>query len=173
VIEGGLPDNETLFKGTPRRLASGTDREANGAELHLDDGVVTIPALGSRRKSDKIPGLDLGEHLFEGERRNMVTFIDDHVTVAGDDVVDLPVTDNTLDHGDIDVLCWPALPTTNLAYSLRIEPEEQGDLCAPLIEQWTSVYENQRVPSPLGDQPDSYHCLPDAWRSNEDSYIVL
>lgn len=57
-----------------------------------------------RRKSDKIPGLDLGEHLFEGERRNMVTLIHDHVPVAADDVVDLPVTDKTLDHGDIDVL---------------------------------------------------------------------
>jgi hypothetical protein len=103
----------------------------------------------------------------------VVALIDDHVTVAGDDVVDLPVTDKTLDHGDINVLCWPALPTTNLADFLRIEPEEQGDLGAPLIEQGTSVYENQRVPSPLDDQPDSYHCLPDAWRSNEDPNLVL
>ena len=56
------------------------------AELHLGDGLMPVSPLGSGGQAYEVTRLHLGEYALEGHRRQMVTLVDNDVSVAGDEV---------------------------------------------------------------------------------------
>ena len=86
-IKAGLSDNESMIERALCQLATRIGFESNGADLHMDDGLVTVAALGCGRQADNISCLDLGKHPFKRDGRQVVAFVDDHLPILGDDVV--------------------------------------------------------------------------------------
>src|SRR5262249_4668093 len=63
--KGGLSNDEAMLERPRARLRLGIDLEAHGAELHLDDRVVTIASQRSRRQPDDVASLHLAEDPLE------------------------------------------------------------------------------------------------------------
>jgi hypothetical protein len=73
----------------------------NWAALHEDDRMVTVLACDGCRQADDESGFSLACHLFETVRRQMVAFVDYHMAVLGDTVIDYALPDETLNDGDV------------------------------------------------------------------------
>ena len=63
--ERGLSHEQPVLERATSRLRLGVDREADRAELHLDDRMMTITPLRRGRQPDDVPGLDLRENALE------------------------------------------------------------------------------------------------------------
>ena len=70
--------------------------------------MVAILACDGRRQSDDEPGLGLPRHLLEAVRREVVTLVDDQVSVVGDAIVDYSLANKTLDYADVEHSCRTA-----------------------------------------------------------------
>src|SRR5260370_28278184 len=117
------------------------DREASGADLHFYDRMVAVASVRRRRKPDDVPSLDLGQHALEGDRRQMVALVHDHLSIAGHEIRDLPAANEALDHGDVESAVGGSLSRTDLANLLGADTAEQGELNEPLVQQGLTVRE--------------------------------
>ena len=76
-----------MVEGPARGVAFGIDSEADGTELHLRDRIVSVTPLQRCGEPDKVARLHLRQYALERYRWQVMTFIDDDVTVASDQVV--------------------------------------------------------------------------------------
>jgi len=67
-------------------------------------------------------------------RDPLPALVDDHVSIRRDNVVDLPLPDQALEHRDVQPSRRDALASPNLPNCLRIHAEEHRQLGDPLIE---------------------------------------
>ena len=102
----------------------------------------------------------------------MMALVDDNLTIVGYEVCDGLLVDEALDHGDVDSPRRRPLAGANLANRLGVDRQKQGQLRYPLIDQWPTVDENQRVPLSRADQIGSDNGLSDAGRRDEQSRLL-
>ena len=93
------------------RLRSCVHPMANRPALHEDDGMVAILARDCRRQSRNESRLGPAHHLLEAVCRNVMTFVNDEMTVIRHAIVNDTFLDEALNHGDIEQSRWPG-PTS-------------------------------------------------------------
>jgi hypothetical protein len=77
----------------------------------------------------------------------MVALIDDDVPIVSDQIVDLILANQALDHGDVESTVGPALATSDSANLLLFDIEENRKLGNPLFEERLAVDENKSADS--------------------------
>jgi hypothetical protein len=103
-----------MIERLPRRLAPGVDGEAHRTELHLGDRVKAVsPARRGRQAGDETC-LHFREHSLERCRRDVMAFVDNHMPITCDQVVDATNAHETLDHRHIELAGRSLLAGTNL-----------------------------------------------------------
>ena len=102
----------------------------------------------------------------------MVTFVDDDVSVPGHEIIDLPLSDEALDHRHIEAAVRFTFAPAHLTHVLLIDSEEHRELRDPLVEKVLAVDEDQRAPSALRDQVGAENGLPDARRADEHAKVM-
>lgn len=103
----------------------------------------------------------------------MVALVDDDVPVLPNEFIDGVLVNQTLDHRDIEASVGLPLSCADLADVLRVEPEEDGELREPLVEERAAVDEHQRVAPALSDEVRAQHGLAHSGRRNEDPGVVF
>ena len=172
TAERRLAHEEPVLERTSGRLRLGVHLEAHRAELHLGDRMMTVAPLRRRGKPDDVPGLYLAKHALELHRGEVMALVDDHLTVAGDEIGDGVLAHEALDHRDVDAARGRALRTSDLPDLLSIEAEEQRELRQPLIEKGLSMDEDQRAARSRCDEVRADHRLADARWRDEDACVV-
>jgi len=153
-------------------LRLGIDRKAHGAELHLDDRVMSVAPLRGGSKPRYVPRLDIGQDPFERDGRNVVTLIHDHVTVGCDDIVHGIAADDALQHGDVQTAVRLTFAAPDPPNELGVNAEEHGKLVHPLIEQRLAMHKDQCAACTLRNQIGADHRLPRAGRCDKHAHIV-
>src|SRR5436190_1158344 len=92
--------------------------------------------------------------------------------IARYDVVHGAATNETLQHGHIELAVRRALTAADPPDAFFVDSKEQGQLGHPLIEQRLTMNEDQRAPRALSNEIRSDHRLANSRRSNEHSGIV-
>ena len=102
----------------------------------------------------------------------MVAFIDDNLPVAGHEIRDGLPAYQALDHRDVDPAGGVALSGTDLPDPLGVDTEEHGELRTPLVEQRSSMYQDQRAAGAGGHQISAYDCLARARRGDQNAAVA-
>ena len=147
-------------------------REAHRTKLHLRDRVASIAALRCRGQPDDVTRLHRRQHALERDRREMVALVDDDLPVAGHEIRDGLLAHQALDHRDVDPAGGVALSGTDLPDLLGVDTEEHGELRAPLVEQRSSVHQDQRAAGTGGHQIRADDGLADARRGDENAAVA-
>ncbi len=103
----------------------------------------------------------------------MMTFIDNDVSVAGDEVIDVVVVIETLNHCDIEAAVGLALPAPDLTDLFCIYTKEDCQLRDPLLEERLTMDQDQSIAGALRDEIGPKDRLPDARRSNKHAGVVV
>lgn len=146
--------------------------EADWAELHRRDRMMTIPALRRSRQTYDVPGLYLAEHPLELHRGEVMALVNDHLTVRGHETRNGILAHETLDHRDVDAPGLRPFSSGDLPDGFLVEPQKQGELREPLIKERLSVDEDQRAACARGHEVGPNDCLPDSWRRDEHARVV-
>src|SRR2546425_10101572 len=113
---------------------------------------MSVLANRSRRQPDDVLCFDLSQYPLKRECRNMMALIHYHLAVFGDDIFDLTLSNQTLDHCDIELSRSRGLPAPNLADILDAEPKVRRQSLSPLVHQETSMHQHERIHFALCDQ---------------------
>jgi len=118
--------------------------------------------------------LGVGPLTVEGERegRDVMTLVDQHMTVLRDAVSDLGAEHETLDHRHVEPPVESVTSTAEGADLRRIEAEEAGELRHPLLHQRLAMNQPQRTASTGRDELRANDGLPAAGRRDEDPILV-
>jgi hypothetical protein len=87
----------------------------NWAALHEDDRVVAILSRDSGREAKNELRLRTSDNLFEAMRGEMMTFINDQMSILRNTIIDDALSHETLDHSDINFSCRLAAPASDPA----------------------------------------------------------
>jgi hypothetical protein len=166
-------DEQFMAERPPCRLTLRVHREAHRPDLHSQDRVVPIAAVGRGREAQDVAGTHLTKHTLERNGRNVVALVDDDVSVAGHDVLDTSLPDEALDHRDVQPAVGLPLTAADLPDFLLPEAQEHRQLRDPLVEERPTVYHDQGASSSLGDEVRAQHRLADARRCDEHAGFVL
>ena len=145
----------------------------HGAALHEDDWMMTVLARHRRGQAQDESRLRPTDHLFEAVRRQVVTFIDDHLPVIGDAIVHDIFADEALNDRHIEQPGRLVAAAANAADRLRREVEKRRQPFDPLVQELAPMHEHQRIDAALGDQPGSDDCLAERRRGGQDTSVVL
>jgi len=91
------------------------------------------------------------DDLLEAVRRQMVAFIDDHLPVVANAVVDNTFTNEALNDGDIEQPSRCVSATADSANRLGRYVQESRETLDPLVEELPSMHEHQRADAALCD----------------------
>jgi hypothetical protein len=100
-----------------------------------------------------------------------VALVNDHVSVFGDEVLDLTLPDQALNDGNINPSGLRSLATSNLTDFITTETKKLGKALSPLIQEVPAMNQNQRVHFSHCDQASRDRCLAERSRRAEDSII--
>src|SRR6185312_8127803 len=93
---------------------------ADRPKLHLGNGLAAIAPLRRGGESDEIARRYFRKNALEGERRHVMAFIDNDVTVGSDDVINPFLPDEALHHRHIEPAVRLALPSADLTDALLV-----------------------------------------------------
>ena len=172
VLEAGGANDDFVGEGAFGGLLTGIDGVPNWAALHEDDGMVAVLAGDGGGEAEDEFGLGPADREFETLRREVVAFIDDDVSVVGDEVFDDALADETLDHGDIDLTGEFLTSASKTSDVFFIEIEELGEPFDPLIHELLAMNENEGVDSALCDEPGRENSFSESSGGGEDSGFV-
>ena len=119
--------------------------EPNRTALHGDNGMMSVPADGSRRQPEDVLRLDSFEHAFERERRKVMAFVYHDMPIVFDQLVHDTSAVHSLQHGDVDSASsrlFAGADQTNLP---GLQPEKGLKSLVPLPKQLSPMHENQSV----------------------------
>jgi hypothetical protein len=116
-----------VLDAAPCRLGPCVDAVAHRPALHEDDGVVPVLARDSRRQAKDMPCLRATGGEFKADRRKVVAFIDDEMTVGTDQIGYLALANKALDQRHVDHPGRLAAAAANHS----IDPSVRGDGRAP------------------------------------------
>jgi hypothetical protein len=137
------------------RIDSMPDRSA----LHEDDGMMPVLSGNCGGQPQDEPGLRASRNLLEAASGQVMTFVDDQVTVAADTVVDEPFTNKTLNDRHVDSACRLVSASTDSADLRPFQVQKRRQPFDPLIEELTTMHEHQRAHATLSNQPGRDYCL--------------
>ena len=161
-----------MVEWSPSSLAFRINGEADRPQLHLQNGMMSIPAMRRSGEAEDVAGLDRREHALEGNGRYVMAFIHDDLAVSFYDVINETLMNQALDHGHVEAPVWLALTTADLADLPLSKAEKHGELRHPLIEKRTAMDEHKRAPRSSCRQIGPKHCLPDAGWRDEHTDVV-
>jgi hypothetical protein len=113
---------------------------------------MAILSSGGGGEAHKVAGVDRSCHLFEAARREVMTFIHDHLSVVGHEFIHLAPASQALKQSDIYQAAWLALAPAYLADAFWLQPEEVRKPGHPLHKELLAVDEHERVYSPRSDE---------------------
>jgi hypothetical protein len=116
-------------------LGPRVDLEAHGTEVHLCDRVMPVAALRRRREPNDLPGLRLTQDALELHGRQVMTFVDDDLPVARDEIGDRVLLHEALDHRHVHATRRCAPRARDLAHFLAVDAEKESKLREPLIQK--------------------------------------
>ncbi len=157
----------------PARLLAGRDLVSNRAALHGDDLLQPVAAVGGGGEAEEVTGRRSPDCVLEGERRQVVAFVDDDESVGAEERSQVVDRLEALDHCQVDDAGQLASAAASLPDLLGRKPEQNLELGAPLVEQWFAVGEDQGRQLPFRDQRACHHGLAAAGRGDEDAALVL
>ena len=102
-----------------------------------------------------------------------MAFIDNHMTIVGDTILDDALSHEALNRRDIDSASRLVTSATNAANILWGDPEEFGQSLDPLIEQLPPMHKDQCIDAPLSDHPCRDDRLAERRRCRKDSVVVF
>lgn len=85
---------------------------------------MTVPAAGGRGKAQHVAGAALTRKALEAYGGHVVAFVHDQMPVAGDEVVDSPLSAQTLHDRDVDDALWPSHAAADTPDALWVDIEE-------------------------------------------------
>jgi hypothetical protein len=77
-----------VLEGARRGLRLRVDPEAHGAQLHVGDWMMAVPALGRCREPDDVASFHFAEDTLELDGCEMMTLVDDDLSVPCDQIGD-------------------------------------------------------------------------------------
>jgi hypothetical protein len=113
--------------------------------------MVAILPRGRRCQANHILRFDLPQDLLKRERREVVAFVDDDMSVFGHEVLHLLLPVSALHHSDVDFPGSLRLASAHLADLIDWSIKEHCEPLSPLVEQLLPVLENKRVDLPARD----------------------
>src|SRR6266702_1927212 len=119
--DSSFPHDELVIERSAHSVAFPVHSEAHGSQLHLGDRMAPITTLLRGCKSNEVASLYLGKHALKGSCRNVVALIDDDLSVSSDEVFDLLLADETLDHRYIDPAVGLAFTTPDPADLILVD----------------------------------------------------
>jgi len=165
-------DYKLVVEGTLRRLAPRIDGEPHWPKLHVEDGIVTVPAPGCRREANDVLRLCLSQHALKTDGRTVVSLILDHLAVASDEIGDRPLTGKALYHRHVEPPIRPGSACADLADIPGLDAKEQRELADPLVEERSPVNQDQCARPSDRDEVGADHRLADAGRRYEHPRVV-
>ena len=102
-----------------------------------------------------------------------MTFIDNDVSVAGDEIIDVVVVIETLNHCDIEAAVGLAFPAPDLTDLFCVYTKEDRQLRDPLLEERLTMDQDQSIAGALRDEIGPKDRLPDARRSSKHAGVVV
>jgi hypothetical protein len=172
VLEAGGANDDFVGEGAFSGLLTGIDGVSNGTALHKDDGMVPVLAGDGGGETEDEFGLGPADREFETLRREMVAFIDDDVSVVGDEVFDDALTDEALDHDDVDLSGEFFASASKASDVFFIEIEELGEPFDPLIHELLAMNEDEGVDSALCDEPGCQNGFSEGGGGGKDTGFV-
>src|SRR5207249_6221529 len=103
-------------------------------------------------QADDVAGLRLREHAFERDGREVVALVDDYLAVVRDDILNLLLVDEALDHRDVELAIPGFLARSDLPDLLRLDAQEERQLRQPLVEKRPSMDQDQRAAAPFRNE---------------------
>jgi hypothetical protein len=134
--------------------------------------MVAVSSLGSRRQSDDVARPGLRQHPFERHCGQVVALVDHDLPVGMHDVVDLPLSHEALDQGDVEATVGSPLSAAELPDLLRLEAQEHAQLRDPLVQERPAMHQNQCAAAAFRDEPRPDRRLSGSWRRDEDPGVV-
>jgi hypothetical protein len=116
---------DEMLEWAGRCLCPRVHSMANGPALHEDDRMVAVLACDGRRQPHDESSLGPACHLLETVCGEVMTFVDNHVPVLGDAVIDHTLPDQALNDGDVEHPSRPASSTADSADRLGGHLEER------------------------------------------------
>ena len=145
----------------------------HGTALHEDDGMVSVLPRHRRGQAQDESRLRAADDLLEAVRRQVVTFIDDHLAVVAHAVVHHTVANEALNDGHIEQPGRCVAAAADSTYRLCRHVQEGRETLDPLVEQLPPMHEHQRVDAALCDEPGGHHRFPESCRRGQHTGFVL
>ena len=123
-------------------------------------------------QAEDVPRLAATRHRLEAYRRQVVTLVDDEVTIVGDHVIHLPLAHQALNDGDVDDTGRAALAAADLADPLGREIEKTGKPGEPLVEELAAMNQDEGVGSAGVDQGRGDYRLAECGGRRQHSSVV-
>ena len=162
-------DHDVTYFGHSTRVRA---PETNRPALHEDDRMVAIPTEWRRRETEDERGLHFLHYPLERKRGNVVTLIDDHLTVVRDDVSDNAPTHEALHDGDVDRAGGRPLSRSDRANGPIVDIQEGRQAIAPLIEQLRPMNDYEGVGLSRCNESGCNDGLAERGGSAEDANLV-
>jgi hypothetical protein len=115
--------------------------------------MVSIFPRRRRGQTDDIFGFHFSHHLLESESGDVVTFVNDDLTVFGNEVLHRFLLIETLNDRNIDTSCPTHFSAANVSNRVCGHVQEHGQPFLPLIERLPPVNQNQRIDTTFSDEP--------------------
>jgi hypothetical protein len=106
-----------------------------------------------RRQTYDIFGFHFSHRLLEGKSGDVVTFVNDDLTVFGNEVLHRFLLIETLNDRNIDTSCPTHFSAANVSNRVCGHVQEHGQPFLPLIERLPPVNQNQRIDTTFSDEP--------------------
>jgi hypothetical protein len=90
-----------MAEGPTSRLGSRIDAEPYRATLHEDDWMMAVFARHGGRQAQHKPCLGTPCHCLKTDGREVMAFVDHEMPIIGNEIIDLTLVNEALDHGDI------------------------------------------------------------------------
>src|SRR5882762_1107643 len=140
-----------MIEGPCHRLRLCVHSMPYGTALHEDDGMMPVLPRHGRRQAEDETSLRASDDLLEAVRRHMVAFIDDHLPVVANAILDHTFTNEALNDGDIEQPSRCVSATADSANRLGRYVQESREALDPLVEELPSMHKHQRVDAALCD----------------------
>ena len=93
--------NQLMFELSSGFLALRMHLIPDRSALHVDDRLMPVTPIRRSGQADNIACLDLVQDAFEGYCGEMMALIHDHLTITSDNITDFILSNQALDHGNI------------------------------------------------------------------------
>jgi len=107
--------------------------------------MVAVLARDGRRQSRDKSCLGLTRHLLEAVRRDVMTLVDNQLTVVRHAIINDTFPDETLNDGDVEQPGRSASPAADATDRLCGHVEKRRESLDPLVEQLTPMHEYERA----------------------------